>query len=60
MIDKPPTKDKVREQLDIDVQTFPRKGGKITQHSPAETAGNQVRYVAGNVAWNRNKENGRT
>ena len=60
MPDKPPSKDKIREQLDNDVQAFLRNGGKITQHTPAETAGKRIRYGANNVARNPNKEKGKT
>ncbi len=56
MPNPPPTKDKIRKQLDADVQAFLRKGGRITQFDQGETNAKPMRYGAADVAKNPKNE----
>ena len=52
---QPPTKNKIREQLDADMKAFLRRGGKITQFDQGETNAKPTRYGAVDVARNPKK-----
>jgi|TARA_B100002003_G_C13683701_1_gene345139 hypothetical protein len=60
MPDPPPTKDKIRQQLESDVTAFLNKGGKIDRIGPGETNWKQTRYGAVDVAKNPKNEQGKS
>jgi len=55
MPNPPPTKNRIRDQLDADMRTFLRNGGKISHIDHGETSAKPMSYGAVDVAKNQKK-----